>query len=215
MLQPEELKSEERLVWSVGRGVDVWEMCCAGGEWKLEVVRRLVGEERGLVRCQYAYRTPLYFAVRENRVEVTAFLLDQGADPLSLAVGDSLIEICRDRGYGELEKLLEAKIAKLQGASGKGEAVAAAIRERNLAKVKGLLDASPELLHAGDGSSNQPIHWAVMTRHLHVVDELLGRGADINAARFDGARPIHLANGDYYFRGWRDVPQDWPTTAEQ
>ena len=38
------------------------------------------------------------------------------------------------------------------------------------------------------------------------------RGADINAARFDGARPIQLANGDYHYRGWRDVPQDWPTT---
>jgi ankyrin repeat protein len=44
---------------------------------------------------------------------------------------------------------------------------------------------------------------------------LLSRGSDINAARFDGARPIHLANGDYYFRGWRDVPQDWPTTPAQ
>jgi ankyrin repeat protein len=54
-----------------------------------------------------------------------------------------------------------------------------------------------------------------MTRQLEFVDELLSRGADINAARFDGARPIHLANGDYHFRGWRDVPKDWPTTPAQ
>ena len=46
-----------------------------------------------------------------------------------------------------------------------------------------------------------------MTRQLDFIDELLSRGADINAARFDGAHPIQLANGDYYFRGWRDVPQ--------
>jgi ankyrin repeat protein len=77
------------------------------------------------------------------------------------------------------------------------------------------LNAAPELLHAGDERSNQPIHWAVMTRQLEFVDELLSRGADINAARFDGARPMHLANGDYHFRGWRDVPQDWPTTSAQ
>ncbi len=30
--------------------------------------------------------------------------------------------------------------------------------------------------------------------------------------RFDGGRPIHLTNGDYHYRGWRDVPKDWPTT---
>ena len=53
-----------------------------------------------------------------------------------------------------------------------------------------------------------------MTRQIDVIDELLARGADINAARFDGARPIQLTNGDYYYRGWRDVPQDWPTSSD-
>jgi ankyrin repeat protein len=124
-----------------------------------------------------------------------------------------LLDICRDRGYAELEKLLEAKLAAKQGASPKGEPVAAAIRAHDLAKVRSILDAQPELLHAGDERSNQPIHWAVLTRQIDMIDELLDRGADINAARFDGGRPIQLANGDYYFRGWRDVPRDWPTTA--
>ena len=27
--------------------------------------------------------------------------------------------------------------------------------------------------------------------------------------------PIQLTNGDYYFRGWRDVPHDWPTTPQR
>ena len=67
------------------------------------------------MRCSYAYRTPLYFAVRENRIPVVEFLLDHGADPLSLAVNDSLLDICRDRGYAELEKLLEAKFASRAG----------------------------------------------------------------------------------------------------
>jgi ankyrin repeat protein len=49
----------------------------------------------------------------------------------------------------------------------------------------------------------------VMTRQLEVIDELLSRGADINAQRGDGARPIQLTNGDYSYRGWvhaRNVP---------
>src|SRR5262249_2978157 len=62
---------------------------------------------------------------------------------------------------------------------------------------------------------NKPIHWATMTRQLDVMDELLARGADLNARRQDGARPLQLTNGDYHFRGWRDVPPDWPTTPAQ
>jgi ankyrin repeat protein len=54
-----------------------------------------------------------------------------------------------------------------------------------------------------------------MTRQLDAIDELLRRGADINARRMDGARPIHMTNGDYFYRGWRDVPRFWPTTPAQ
>jgi len=215
MIQPEALKKAEPLLWSTGSGVDVWEMFCACLAGDLSAVVRLRQEDPSLVRSHHAYRTPLYFAVRENRIDVAVFLLDHGADPIGLVGNDSLLEICRDRGYGDLERLLEAKLADTRNASSRGEGLAAAIREHDLPKVRRLLDASPQLLHAGDERSNQPIHWAVMTRQVEVVDELLGRGADVDAARSDGARPIQLTNGDYHFRGWRDVPHDWPTTPAQ
>ena len=212
MTRPEALTKNEPLMWSPGRGTDVWEMFCAAITGDLGTITRLVKTDPSLLRCHYAYRTPLYFAVRENQVEVAGFLLDHTPDPLALAVNDSLLDIARDRGYLEMETLLETKLASAHGASPKGEALGAAIRERSLAKVRSLLDASPELLHAGDARSSQPIHWAVMTRQLDMVDELLARGADINARRSDGARPIHLSNGDYHYRGWRDVPKDTLTT---
>jgi ankyrin repeat protein len=212
MIQPEELKKNEPLLWSTGKGTEVWELFCACISGDLAAVERLVSIDPLIARSQFAYRTPIYFAVRENQVEVARFLLEHGADPLSLAVNDSLLDICRDRGYSEMEKLLEASLASNQGASSKGEPIAAAIRERDLAKVRSLLDASPELLNAGDTGSNQPIHWAVMTRQLDIIDELLARGADIDAPRFDGGRPIQLTNGDYNYRGWRDVPKDTVAT---
>ncbi|MBX3747542.1 MAG: ankyrin repeat domain-containing protein [Verrucomicrobiae bacterium] len=212
MTQPEELKSNRPLKWSAGTGADVWALFCACIAGDMEAVKRLLAKDPSLVRSHYSYRKPLYFAVRENRIEVAALLLEHDPDPFGLAVNDSLIEITRDRGYPEMERLLEAKFAERFGASPRGEPVAAAIREHDLARMRGLLDAGPDLLHAGDARSNQPIHWAVMTRQLEFVDELLKRGADLNARRADGARPIHLTNGDYHFRGWRDVPSDWPTS---
>jgi ankyrin repeat protein len=215
MNQPEELKKNEPLTWSPGRGVDVWELFCACITGDVIAVERLLKSDPALVRCQYAYRTPLYFAVRENQLAVAQLLLDSGADPLSLAVNDRLLDICRDRGYADMQQLLSTHYATILNASPRGEVVAAAIREHDLARVRRLLDASPELLHAGDERSNQPIHWAAMTRQLDVIDELLARGADIEAVRYDGARPIHLNHGDYHFRGWRDVPPDWPVTPAE
>ena len=69
-----------------------------------------------------------------------------------------------------------------------------------------MLERQPELIHAADERGTQPLHWAVMTRQIDLIDYLLERGADINAARPDGIRPLHLTNGDYHYRGWRDLP---------
>lgn len=211
MIRPGVLKKKEPLLWSAGMGTDVWEMFCACIEGDLTAVGRLVGKDPSLTRCSHAYRTPLYFTVRENQLAVARFLLESGADPL----GQDLLNIARDRGYTEMAKLLEERAAHLHGASARGDAVAQAIRGHDLPKMRSLLDADPELLRAGDAAGNQPIHWAVMTRQPDLIDDLLARGADIEAKRPDGARPIQLTNGDYGFRGWRDVPKDWPVTPAQ
>jgi ankyrin repeat protein len=185
-LRPEELKKNEPHFWSPGNGADVWEMFCAAAAADLETIQRLLDRDPSLVRSAYDYRTPLSFAVRENQLEVAAFLLERGADPVNSGNPDTLLAIARDRGYLEMQKLLEGALAggrggAVTGGAVAGEAVAAAIRERDLPKVRRLLDASPELVHVPDERTHQPIHWAVMTRQLDVIDELLRRGADIIA----------------------------------
>ena len=135
MIQPEELKKSEPLKWSAGTGTDVWELFCACIAGDLATVSRLLTNDPSLVRCHHAYRTPLYFAVRENRLAVAEFLLEHGADPIGLAVNDSLLDICRDRGYAEMEKLLEVQARQRSTASRPGARRSPrAIRERDLAR---------------------------------------------------------------------------------
>ncbi len=212
MIQPDALKKHEPWMWSAGAGTDVWAMFMACMNGDLDTVKKLIAKDPSLIRSHYEYRTPLSFAVRENQLAVAEFLLDLGA--ASVGLGDPL-EMARDRGYVEMERLLSRKFAELHGASDEGEPVAKAIRDSDLSRVRGLLDASPHLTSAGDRGSNQPIHWATMTRQSDVIDELLGRGADIDAKRLDGARPIHLTNGDYTYRGWRDVPRHVTATPAE
>ncbi|HEX9106281.1 MAG TPA: ankyrin repeat domain-containing protein [Longimicrobiales bacterium] len=209
MYQPAELKSEEPLFWSPGRGTDVWAMFQAAIAGDVPTLERLVAADPALARCHYEYRTPLAFAVKANQVEAASYLFD--LRPPSFG---NPLEDARERGLSEMVAMFEGKHAAL-GVTPAGEEIAAAVRARDRQRVGELLDASPESVHAGDRQTNRPIHWAVMTRQLDLIDELLARGADIEAQRADGARPIQLANGDYAYRGWRDVPEDVQATPRQ
>lgn len=206
MTQPEALQKDEPLFWSTGIGTDVWKIFCAAKEGDMPAIRSLLAKDPSLVRAHYEYRTPMSFAVQQNRLGVAEELLACKASPVDSGTGDPLIQMARDRGFGAMEELLEKALNRDKG-SETGEELAQCIRNRDLDRFKALLNAFPAAVHARDDGGNQPIHWAVMTRQLEMIDELLARGADIDARRPDGARPIQLTNGDYSYRGWRDVPE--------
>lgn len=212
MRQPDDLKTGSQLLWSTGTGSQVWRVFQLCWEGKLSELRSLISEHPELVHCQHAYRTPLYFAVRENQIEVVRFLLEQGANPVGLAVNDSLIEIAKDRGYVEMQQMLEQWIHGTDVPSDAGEQLAQRIRDHDIDELARLLDAHPHWIRARDEHSNEAIHWATMTRQPDVIDMLLERGADIEAQRLDGARPLQLFYGDYHFRGWSRIASDWPHT---
>ena len=211
---PPELRTEAYQPWSRGRGVDVWAMLMAAASGDLVGVKALEAEDAGLVNCEFQYFTPLHFALRENRMALVEYLLDKTIDPL-YGYGDPPVKMVRDRGYTELGDLLEAWLRQRYHIVPEGEEMAAAIKGFDEERVRSLLDARPELVSAADGRGNQPIHWAALTRQLWLIDLLLERGADIEAKRPDGARPINLGGGDYNYRSWyRDLPDSGLRSAE-
>ncbi len=210
LVRPEELKSDEEQPWNGGRGVEVWEMMTATIRGDLETIQRLAAKDPRLVNCSHQSRSPLHFAVQENRVDVVKFLLEQRADPTFRSGNpwhERPVTIAEERGYTVLKALLEAHLAEKHRVSDGGERIAEAIREWDVDRVRAMLDAEPALIEAGDARGNLPIHWAALTRNMKMVDLLLERGADINAMRPDGARPLDLTNGDYWYRKNRDVPK--------
>lgn len=208
MTQPTALQKEEPLFWSTGLGTDVWQMFCAARDGDVEKIKKLLIKDQSLVRGAYDYRTPMSFAVANDRLEVAEYLLQHGASPVDSGTGDPLIQMARDRGFDAMEELLERALNHRKG-SEVGKRIAEAIRSRDLKAFNALLAGSDESVHATDDEGNQPIHWATMSRQPEMIDALLLHGADINAKRPDGARPIQLTNGDYSYRGWRDVPGEW------
>jgi ankyrin repeat protein len=211
---PPELASEAWLPWSRGRGVDVWAMLMAAAAGDLSAVQELASRDEGLLNCEYQYLTPLHFALRENRLSVVEYLLERTIDPL-YGYGDLPVRLVRDRGYKELGDFLEAWFKDRYRMVPEGDEIAAAIKGFDEGRVRGLIDSRPELVFAADMRGNLPIHWAALTRQLWLIDLLLDRGADIEARRPDGARPINLGGGDYNYRNWyRDLPVSGLRSAE-
>ena len=215
MFQSDDLKNDEPLLWSPGTGNDVWAIFVAARNGDLETIRQLLSKDPSLVRCRYEYRQPLGFAVLENKFEVCDYLLKKGANPTESGMSDGLLQICEDRGFTSIRDRLVESIAGSAEKLKMGNLIARLIKEQNLNELYNLLDKFPEAIDACDEKTNQPIHWAVMTRQIPIIKNLLERGgADINARRLDGAKPLQLFNGDYHYRGWRDVAGERATPEE-
>lgn len=209
MRKPDYLNYVEFDPFTGASGRTIWEFFIACHDGNLPIVKSLLAAYPRLKQSEIHYHPPLHFAARENRVEVVEYLLDQGASPFCGGFTyQNLRSLLEQRNQAAVLRLLDAKISNSHLLTPEGEQLAEWIRERRVAPVREILSRRPEVVHYGDRQGTLPIHWAVMTRQIPVIDLLLEHGANIDARRPDGAKAIYLTNGDYNYRGWRDVPDN-------
>ncbi|CAB0029897.1 unnamed protein product [Trichogramma brassicae] len=111
--------------------------------------------------------TPLHVALKYDETELARFLLEMGAD-LNLADGDD-----RNNGLHLVCKMGE-------GNDGLAD------------MIFGNDDYKPLPIHARNHKGNTPLHLAMRSGALNMVEVLLRHGADSNATNKKGMTPLHI-----------------------
>ncbi len=198
LIRPVELSPGRR--WTIADGTDaptddVFAMFVAAREGDIATVKLLVTRTPSLATVEYNYTPPIHFAVREGHRDVAEFLLNHGADPAyrSYPFQESLLTFAEDRGHEELAALLRRQLTRRFAVTPGTQAIIAAAGQGDLAGVETELARDPALARASNETGDTALHHAAKHGHLHVVRTLLAAGANVDAVRGDGYRPVHCA----------------------
>jgi ankyrin repeat protein len=204
MSQPEVMKTNA-YVGGVEKvnGHDLWALfkACAAGE--MPKVKALLAKDRRLANAQFAYQFPIHLAARAGHAEIVKLLLDQGADP---SPWGNVLLAARDRGYRQIEGVLQRAMRNRFGYSPDFDELMEAIVARDSRKIGAVLRRQPNLAQASDARGNNALHWSVITRQLELIERFTALGTPIDAERADGFTPVLLAvnGGDNLYRAARD-----------
>ncbi len=205
MSQPEGMKTSAYIAGVEKlNGDDAWALFKACAEGDMSKVKALLAKDRRLVNAQiYYYQFPIHMAARAGHAEIVKLLLDQGAKPGNS--GDLLLE-ARERGYRQVEEILQRAMIKSYKYSPDFDELKEAIIARDSRKIGAVLRRQPDLAQASDAGGNNALHWSVITRQLELIERFAALGTPIDAERADGFTPVLIAvnGGCNSYRAARD-----------
>ena len=198
LIRPVELSPGRR--WKLPDGTDaqaddVFAMFVAARDGDIGKVKQLVTRSVSFATVEYNYTPPIHFAVREGHRDLAEFLLDHGADPAyrSYPFQEALLTFAEDRGHAELADLLRRRLSQRFVVAPGTQAIIDAAARGDLGAVEAELGRNLALASAGNETGDTALHHAAKNGHLPVVHALLAAGANVDAVRGDGYRPVHCA----------------------
>lgn len=114
---------------------------------------------------------------------------------LSSRYGGTILHLCAEDSTPETVKAILEVEPKLASIKCILDSTLALHHCSSAEMVYLLVNAYPEALNRGDGYSGTPLHYAVYTLRIDVVEALLKCGAHTNIKNNDGDTPIDIAKG--------------------
>ncbi len=198
LIRPVELKTGR--LWKLSNGShvpadDVFAVFLAARDGDVGTITRLVTGNPLLATVEYNYTPPIHFAVREGHRDITALLLDHGADAAyrSYPFQESLLTFAEDRHHDQVVELLRTHLTPRFAIASGTQAIIAAAGRGDLPAVEAELARDRELARASNETGDTALHHAAKNGQLDVVRVLIAAGAAVDAVRGDGYRPVHCA----------------------
>ncbi|HET7696078.1 MAG TPA: ankyrin repeat domain-containing protein [Vicinamibacterales bacterium] len=174
---------------------DVYATFVAARAGDLAGMKRLIARAPGLAIVEYNYTPPIHFAAREGHRRIVELLIARGADLAyrSYPFADSLLTIAEDHQHAEVADLVRRHLATRFRVADGTRVIIDAARDGDLSGVQAEIARDAALAAAANETGDTALHHAARRRSMEMVRMLLDAGADADAIRGDGYRPIHLA----------------------
>lgn len=175
---------------------DVFDTLRAAREGDVHRLKALVERTPALAMVEYNYTPPLHFAVREGHLALTEYLIELGADFAGYRTypyGDALLTMAEEREHNEVAALLRGHLSRQFAVAEGMRPIIEAGRAGDRNRVIEELRRDPSLARKSNEVGDTALHNAAHQGDLELVELLLDGGADPDAVRGDGYRPIHLA----------------------
>lgn len=170
-------------------------LCSAVYINNLATLKEMQSMGADLAIADYDMRTPLHVASSEGNLEIVEFLLKNGASVhVRDRSEDSPLKCAIDGGHEEVIKLLVNCGAHLQaGLKEMGEVLCFLARQGDVAKLR-CYELAGVNLNLTNLSMNTPLHMAVETGQIEVVQYLIGlKNIKLNAQNVYGQTPKGIA----------------------